>query len=276
MKVLHSVHPEDFKKYDSQLIRERFHLGDLSKENEIRFVYTHYDRLVAGVAKPAGRAIILDTYDTLKSEFFLQRREMGVINVGNSGVVEADGKLYELNKLDALYLGKGARDVKFSSTDQSRPAVFFLLSCPAHSMYPTTLMTHDASTKAELGSQETANKRTLCKYIHQDGIQSCQLVMGLTLLHPGNIWNTMPPHTHDRRSEVYFYFDVPNDQVIFHYMGEPNETRHIVISNHEAIVSPSWSIHSGSGTSNYSFIWGMAGENMEFTDMDPAPTSSLR
>jgi 4-deoxy-L-threo-5-hexosulose-uronate ketol-isomerase len=275
MKILHSAHPEDFKNYDTTRIRERFLLDGLAKDDDAQFVYTHYDRLVAGVIKPGSKAIKLGTYDNLKSEYFLERREMGIINVSGDGTVEADGKKFDLKKLDCLYLGKGVRDISFSSGGDGQ-AVFFILSNPAHTSYPTTFMSHDQSTKAVLGAQETANQRTLCKYIHNDGIRSCQLVMGLTLLHPGSVWNTMPPHTHDRRSEVYFYFDIPKDQVVFHYMGQPQHTRHIIVNNHEAVVSPAWSIHSGGGTSNYGFIWGMAGENMEFTDMDPAPTGSLR
>jgi 4-deoxy-L-threo-5-hexosulose-uronate ketol-isomerase len=178
--------------------------------------------------------------------------------------------------LDCLYLGKGTRDVEFSSNKNEQAAIFFILSNPAHTAYPVNLMPHDQSSKDVLGVQATANQRTLCKYIHKDGIQSCQLVMGLTLLHEGSVWNTMPPHTHDRRMEVYFYFDIADGQIVFHYMGEPQETRHILVSNHQAIVSPPWSIHSGSGTSNYGFIWGMAGENMEFTDMDAAAIKDLR
>ena len=275
MKILHSVHPEDFRNYDTAMIRKRFLMDGLVKDNEAHLVYTHYDRLVAGVVKPAGKSVTFDNYENLKSEYFLERREMGIINVSGDGIVEADGKKYTLKKLDCLYLGRGVRDISFSGSGDNQP-VFFILSNPAHASHPTTCMSHDQSTKAVLGSQETANQRTLCKYIHNDGIKSCQLVMGLTWLHTGSVWNTMPPHTHDRRSEVYFYFDILKDQVVFHYMGQPQETRHIIVNNYEAVVSPSWSIHSGSGTSNYGFIWGMAGENMEFTDMDAAPAATLR
>jgi 4-deoxy-L-threo-5-hexosulose-uronate ketol-isomerase len=226
--------------------------------------------------KPDGKAIKLGTYEDLKAAYFLERREMGIINVGGEGRIVADGKSYSLKKLDCLYIGRGVKDIEFSSVKSEQPPVYFILSNPAHASHPATLMTHEQSTKAVLGSQVTANQRTLCKYIHKDGIKSCQLVMGLTLLHEGSVWNTMPPHTHGRRMEVYFYFDVAEGQMVFHYMGEPQETRHILISNHQAVVSPPWSIHAGSGTSNYGFIWGMAGENMEFTDMDAAAITELR
>ena len=276
MKILHSVHPEDFKTYNTALIRERFLLEKLAQDDAANFVYTHYDRMVAGLVKPVGKTVPLGNYDNLKSEYFLERREMGIINVGGDGTITADGKEFVLRKLDCLYLGRGVKDVQFTSTKGDQPAVFFILSNPAHANHPTKLMTNAESTRVDLGNQQTANQRTIYKYIHKDGIQSCQLVMGLTLLHTGSVWNTMPPHTHDRRMEVYFYFDVAPDQRIFHYMGQPQETRHILMGNHEAVVSPPWSIHSGSGTSNYSFIWGMAGENMEFTDMDGLALKDMR
>jgi 4-deoxy-L-threo-5-hexosulose-uronate ketol-isomerase len=276
MKILHSVHPEDFRKYDTSAIREHFLLQHPGQGHQAHFVYTHYDRMVTGIIKASGQRITLDNYDNLRSDYFLERREMGIINVGAPGEIIVDGENFSLEKLDCLYLGKGVKAVEFSSKDPQEPAVFFVLSAPAHAQFPTTFMSSNSAAKVDLGSTQTANQRTICKYIHKDGIRSCQLVMGLTILHPGSVWNTMPAHTHDRRMEVYFYFDVPDDQRIFHYMGEPTETRHILIANHEAVVSPPWSIHSGSGTTNYSFIWGMAGENMEFTDMDAVPIKDLR
>ena len=276
MKILHSVHPEDFKKYDTSTIREKFLLQRLGEDNKSNFIYTHYDRMVVGIVKPVAGSIALDSYPNLRSDYFLERREMGVINVGGNGEIIADGTKYSLKKLDCLYIGKGVKNVEFSKSDEQFPPVFFILSAPAHASYATTLMTAEASSKVDLGSTQTANQRTIYKYIHRDGIQSCQLVMGLTTLHQGSVWNTMPAHTHDRRMEIYFYFDVPEEQRVFHYMGEPTETRHILIGNHEAVVSPPWSIHSGSGTTNYSFIWGMAGENMEFTDMDGVLIKDLR
>ena len=276
MNILHSVHPDDFKIYGTALIRQRFLLQDLKQDDQANFVYTHYDRMVAGVVKPFSKTISLGNYNSLKSDYFLERREMGIINVGGEGKINADDKNYSLKKLDCLYLGRGVKNVDFSSNKSEQPAVFFILSNPAHANHPASLMTHEASSKAVLGIQPTANLRTLCKYIHKEGIKSCQLVMGLTLLHEGSIWNTMPPHTHDRRMEVYFYFDVADGQTVFHYMGEPQETRHILVGNHQAVVSPPWSIHAGSGTGNYGFIWGMAGENMEFTDMDAVAVKDIR
>ena len=275
MKILHSVHPEDFKRFDTAAIRERFLLTGLKQDNAANFIYTHYDRMVAGIVKPSAETIPLKSYDNLRSEFFLERREMGIINVGEAGEITADGKTHILQKLDCLYLGKGVKTVEFRSKTIQDPAVFFVLSAPAHTEHPTTLMNRQSSMKVDLGNTHTANQRTIYKYIHKEGIQSCQLVMGLTVLHEGSVWNTMPAHTHDRRMEVYFYFDVAEDQRVFHYMGEPTETRHILIGNHEAVVSPPWSIHAGSGTSNYGFIWGMAGENMEFTDMDAVQIRDL-
>lgn len=276
MNILHAVHPHDFKHYDTALIRQRFLMDEITQPDQSNFVYTHYDRMVTGVVTPLQKNIQLGNYDNLKSNYFLERREMGIINVGGDAVVIADEKEYVLQKLDCLYLGRGVQNVTFMSRSAEEPAVFFTLSAPAHATYQTALMTHAAATRVDLGEQATANKRTICKYIHKDGIESCQLVMGLTILHEGSIWNTMPPHTHDRRMEVYFYFDVKPDHRVFHYMGQPDETRHILIGNHQAVVSPPWSIHSGSGTSNYSFIWGMAGENMEFTDMDAVAIKDIR
>ncbi|MBC7828954.1 MAG: 5-dehydro-4-deoxy-D-glucuronate isomerase [Chitinophagaceae bacterium] len=276
MKILHSVHPDDFRKYDTSAIRKHFLLEDLGQDNKSNFVYTHYDRMVAGIVKPGVQPLALDNHDNLRSDYFLERREMGIINVGGDGEVIVDGNFFLLQKLDCLYLGKGVKKVELTSKLAQQPAVLFVLSAPAHTSFPTTLMNSDSSTKVDLGTSQTANRRTIYKYIHKDGIQSCQLVMGLTILHAGSVWNTMPAHTHDRRMEVYFYFDMASDQRVFHYMGEPTETRHILIGNHEAVVSPPWSIHSGSGTSNYSFIWGMAGENMEFTDMDAVQIKDLR
>jgi 4-deoxy-L-threo-5-hexosulose-uronate ketol-isomerase len=276
MKILHAVHPEDFKKYDTALVRERFLLDDIAQTEGANFVYTHYDRMVVGAVVSSGRKVELGNHDNLKSNYFLERREMGIINVGGQGTVVADEKEFVLNKLDCLYLGRGTQQVTFRAASADQPAVFFVVSLPAHATYPSVLMTNDAAARVDLGDQQTANKRTIFKYIHKEGIESCQLVMGLTVLHPGSIWNTMPPHTHDRRMEAYFYFDVAQEHRVFHYMGQPHETRHILIGNHQAVVSPPWSIHSGSGTTNYSFIWAMGGENMEFTDMDGIAIKDIR
>ncbi|MDF2430576.1 MAG: 4-deoxy-L-threo-5-hexosulose-uronate ketol-isomerase [Mucilaginibacter sp.] len=276
MKILHSVHPEDFKKYDTALIRERFLIADTVQKDAVNCVYTHYDRMIVGTANPITEELILENYRNLRAEYFLERREIGIINVAGQGVITADSQNYELNKFDCLYIGKGVKDVTFSSKNSEDPAVFYLLSAPAHTTHPTVLMTIDKAAKVDAGSSDTANLRTINKYIHADGILSCQLVMGLTILHPGSVWNTMPAHTHDRRMEAYFYFDLPKDQKIVHYMGEGDETRHIMMNNYEAVVSPPWSIHSGSGTTNYNFIWGMAGENLDYSDMDPIAITDLR
>ncbi len=276
MKILHAVHPDDFKTYQTARIRERFLIDNLVEPDQINLVYTLYDRMIIGSANPVNKNIELDNYPNLKAKYFLERREMGIINVVGEGEVIADGQTYTLNKLDCLYVGKGVKSISFSSKNAQQPAVFYILSAPAHTLYPTTLMTHVEATKVHTGDPATANRRTINKYIHADGIKSCQLVMGLTILQEGSIWNTMPPHTHDRRMEAYFYFDLPAGQKIFHYMGEGDETRHITINNYEAVVSPPWSIHSGSGTASYSFIWGMAGENLDYTDMDMIAIEDIR
>jgi 4-deoxy-L-threo-5-hexosulose-uronate ketol-isomerase len=232
--------------------------------------------MVLGGVVPLSEAIALANYDALRSEFFLQRRELGIINIGGNGSVTADGETYELAKLSCLYLGRGTKAVSFSSSDERTPAKFFLFSAPAHTTYPNTLYTKEKAAPVTLGSSETSNHRTIYKYIHGEGIQSCQVVMGLTVLKPGSVWNTMPAHTHDRRSEVYCYFDVPANQGVMHFMGQPQETRHLWVQNDQAIISPPWSIHAGSGTSSYSFIWAMAGENQDFTDMDFIELNQLK
>jgi 4-deoxy-L-threo-5-hexosulose-uronate ketol-isomerase len=276
LKVIHAVHPEDFRSYQTTQIRERFLLENLVQMNTVNCVYTHYDRMIIGAANPVGETLKLATYPNLRADNFLDRREIGVINVAGSGRIVADGQAYNLNKLDCLYIGRGTKEVTFSSHDAANPAVFYLLSAPAHTTYPTRLMTINEAAKVKAGSPETANDRTINKYIHADGIQSCQLVMGLTILHGGSVWNTMPPHVHDRRMEAYFYFDIPEGQRVFHYMGEGQETRHILIDNYGAVASPPWSIHSGVGTASYSFIWGMAGENLDYTDMDAIKIEDIR
>jgi 4-deoxy-L-threo-5-hexosulose-uronate ketol-isomerase len=276
LKVLHSVHPEDFKDYRTNTIRERFLINDLVKAGELNCVYTHYDRMIVGAVNPADTQLILPSYPNLRAEYFLERRELGIINVAGDGEVIVDGKSYEVNKLDCLYIGKGTKQVAFKSKNSNIPAVFYLLSAPAHKTYPVALMTHAQAAKVNAGHQSTANERVINKYVHLEGIQSCQLVMGLTILGKGSVWNTMPPHVHDRRMEAYFYFDLAADQQVFHYMGEGHETRHILMKNYEAVVSPPWSIHAGSGTASYSFIWGMGGENLDYTDMDALAITDLR
>jgi 4-deoxy-L-threo-5-hexosulose-uronate ketol-isomerase len=276
LKVLQSVHPEDFKTYQTEKIRERFLMDKLVQPNQINLVYTHYDRMVIGAANPTTEKIALPNYPNLRAEYFLERREIGIINVAGDGEVTADGQTYAVNKLDCLYIGKGVKEVSFSSNDATQPAVFYILSAPAHATYPTTRMGHNEAAKVNAGTTSMANVRVINKYIHAEGIQSCQLVMGLTILSEGSVWNTMPPHVHDRRMEAYFYFDLAAGQRIFHYMGEGQDTRHIVMDNYEAIVSPPWSIHAGSGTASYSFIWGMAGENLDYTDMDAIAITDIK
>jgi 4-deoxy-L-threo-5-hexosulose-uronate ketol-isomerase len=276
LKILHSVHPDDFKQYGTALIRDRFLIDGIVQKDCIEFVYTHYDRMMVGAANPVNQQVLLKTYPNLRADYFLERREIGIINVAGDGYIVADGQTYNLEKFDCLYIGKGVRSVAFSSKNSDNPAVFYLLSAPAHTSYPATLMCINEAAKVNAGSHATANERTINKYIHADGIKSCQLVMGLTILQTGSVWNTMPAHTHDRRMEAYFYFDLPVGQKIVHYMGKGDETRHIMMNNYEAVVSPPWSIHSGSGTTNYNFIWGMAGENLDYTDMDSISITDLR
>ncbi len=269
MKIIHQVHPEDFVKYNTQQIREKFLLDKLVEINSIKCVYTHYDRMIVGAATPGIAALTLGTYDALKSDYFLERREIGIVNIGNGGSVSVDGETFVLDKLDCLYIGKGKKEIVFAGTDAGETATkFIFFSCPAHMEHPTQLMKSTAATPAEMGSAETANHRTINKYIHPDGLKSCQLMLGVTNFKPGSIWNTMPSHLHDRRMEAYFYFDLPETQRVIHFMGEPHETRHLFLNNEEGIVSPSWSIHSGVATAAYSFIWAMAGENASFADMD--------
>jgi 4-deoxy-L-threo-5-hexosulose-uronate ketol-isomerase len=260
--------PREVERMNTKELRENFLVETLFTKDEFHFVYMHYDRMILGGVCPVDEKLTLETYNELKSEYFLERREIGIINVGGEGFVEADGELHSAEKLSCIYLGKGTQKVIFSSKDSANPAKFFLLSSLAHQAYPSKKYSKEDASPVTLGSDETSNHRTIYKYIHNDGIMSCQLVMGLTVLKSGSTWNTMPPHVHDRRSEVYCYFDVNENQGVMHFMGQPHETRHLWVQNHQAIISPPWSIHSGAGTANYSFIWGMAGENKDFTDMD--------
>ena len=276
MEVRFQNSPKETAAMNTQELRQNFLVERLMVDGQIKLVYSHYDRVIVGGAKPLGSALTLETHPELRAEYFLERRELGVINVGSEGTVEIDGQSFTLNKLDCVYAGKGVRSVSFKSADASNPAIFYLLSSPAHQTYPTRKLTKEEAQPSGLGDQSTANKRTIYKYIHADGIKSAQLVMGLTILDDGSVWNTIPSHTHTRRMEAYFYFDVREDQRVFHFMGQPQETRHLLMANHEAVISPPWSIHSGCGTANYGFIWGMAGENYTYTDMDPAPLKDLR
>lgn len=256
-------------------LRRHFLIEELIQADTLRWVYSHYDRVIVGGCKPVKGAVTADCPAELRADYFLERREIGIINVGGDGLVQADGVTYEANRLDCVYLGKGTRVVTLASKDATNPAVFYLLSAPAHQAYPNTRYTKEQASPVQTGDAFTANQRTIYKYIHDKGIRSSQLVMGLTILGPGSVWNTMPAHTHTRRTEVYFYFDLPEGHRVFHYMGEPSETRHLVVANHQAVLSPPWSIHSGCGTANYAFIWGMAGENYTYTDMDAVDIGSL-
>jgi 4-deoxy-L-threo-5-hexosulose-uronate ketol-isomerase len=261
---------------NTQQLRDNFLVQGLMQPGTIQLTYSHYDRMIIGGAVPTTAAINLPGEDELKAKFFLERREMGIINVGGKGTVTADGVAYEIEKLETVYLGKGTEEVSFSSSDAGSPAMFYLLSVPAHQTYPNKRMTRAEASPVNLGDISTSNKRTIYKYIHNDGIQSCQLVMGLTVLDEGNVWNSVPPHTHTRRMEAYFYFDLHEAHRVMHFMGEPRETRHLVVANHEAAISAPWSMHFGVGTANYGFIWGMAGENKEFTDMDQVPVAAIK
>ncbi len=276
MEIRFQNSPAETKKMTTEELRHNFLVQNLMQDDTVQLVYSHYDRMVIGGAKPVAKTLTLFNHPELRADYFLQRREMGIINVGGAGIIIADGKEFAINKLDCVYLGKETKEVKFKSKGKKDPAIFYLLSTPAHHKYPNKLMTKEKASPVSLGDVSTSNKRTIYKYIHLDGIKSCQLVMGLTVLENGSVWNSVPPHTHTRRMEVYFYFDVPADHRVFHFMGEPQETRHLVMANHEAAISAPWSMHFGCGTSNYGFIWGMAGENQVFTDMDPAPVPTIK
>ncbi|WP_199089470.1 5-dehydro-4-deoxy-D-glucuronate isomerase [Bosea sp. ASV33] len=269
-------HPEAVKGFDTAELRRHFLIETLFVSGEVKLTYSHLDRVIVGGAMPAGKAIVLPTPKAVGTDAFLRRRELGIVNVGGPGKVSVGGNDYPLAKRDALYVGKEAGEVSFASDDASNPAKFYLLSTPAHAAHPTRVIRESDARTLHLGEQATANKRTIRQYIIPGVCETCQLVMGVTTLDEGSIWNTMPSHTHDRRCEIYLYFDVPADARVFHLMGEPQETRHLVVANEQAILSPGWSIHSGVGTKAYSFIWGMGGDNVDYTDMDMVATGDLR
>lgn len=272
----YAANPNDVKSYDTEKLRSEFLIETLFTQDEVNLVYSMYDRLIVGGVMPVNEKVSLETIPYLKSENFLDRREVGIVNVGGKGVVLVDGEIFELDKKEALYVGKGVKEVVFSSKDSSSPALFYLNSAPAHEVFPTKKIGKENAIVIELGDQNNANKRILNKLIVNELVQTNQLQMGLTELLPGNIWNTMPAHTHSRRIEAYFYFDLQEGQTISHFMGEPQQTRHIFMQNNQAVLSPEWSIHSGAGTSNYSFIWGMAGENLDYGDMDICTPNELK
>ncbi|WP_042164065.1 5-dehydro-4-deoxy-D-glucuronate isomerase [Paenibacillus gorillae] len=277
MEVRHATNPEDFKTYTTERLRKDFLIEGLFNPDQISMTYSHYDRMVVGGAFPIQEKLELADPDTLKTDYFLERREVGFLNIGQgTAVISVDGEVYELERLDVLYVGKGKREVHLASKDSANPAKLYFCSTSAHKELETRKMTVEQANPTHLGSLETSNERVLYKYIHADGIQSCQLMLGVTSLKTGSIWNTMPSHLHDRRMEAYLYFDLNADARVFHMMGEPSETRHLVVANEQAILSPPWSIHSGAGTSNYTFCWSMAGENYTFTDMDVVKMDELK
>lgn len=286
MELRTASSPRDVKHYTTERLREEFLIQDVFVKDEIKLVYSHIDRIITGSATPVQNKLELTAGDELRAEYFLQRRELGLINIGGKGIVYVDGKRYEVEHKDGMYIGMGAKDISFESVNAEEPAKFYMNSAPAHKTYPTVLIKKEGipeegvviikeENKMACGCLEESNERVINKYILPGQVESCQLVMGMTALKPGSVWNTMPCHTHDRRMEVYLYFDMPEDAFVMHYMGEPTETRHIVIRNEEAVISPSWSIHAGSGSRAYTFIWGMVGENQEFSDMDAVKNTEI-
>jgi 4-deoxy-L-threo-5-hexosulose-uronate ketol-isomerase len=276
MKTCILADPVRYLRMTTSELRESFLIGSLYQPGSIQLAYVDLDRAVVGIAAPDAAPLKLQTDDALKASYFTERRELGVLNIGGQGSLTVEGKSYTLDHLDCLYIGRGNPEISFASNDASTPAVFYHLSYLAHASYPTTLVRKEDANPTELGSAEACNKRTVCKYVFLDGAKSCQLVMGVTHLHPGSAWNTMPPHVHMRRSEIYMYFNLAPETRIFHLMGPGEETRHIVMKDREVVVSPGWSIHAGVGTGAYSFCWGMGGENQDYADMDPVTINSLR
>jgi len=276
LDIRYNNHPEDVKSYDTDKLRERFMIEKMFVKDQMQFTYSHHDRIIAGGILPVDKKIVLPVTKDLGTEFFLERREMGVINVGGKGFISVDGKTYDMVERDGMYIGKGVKEVVFGSLDKNNPAKFYINSSPAHQAYPTVHIPFKNANPKHLGDPKALNVRTIYQYVHPAVCQSCQLVMGMTVLEEGSVWNTMPCHTHERRMEVYFYFDMKEDTRVFHFMGEPQETRHLVVANEQGVISPSWSIHSGVATSNYTFIWGMCGENITFDDMDFVDTKDLK
>jgi 4-deoxy-L-threo-5-hexosulose-uronate ketol-isomerase len=276
MKTVLMADPVRYPRMNTDELRETFLIQSLYEPGKLQLDYVDLDRAVVGFAAPLEAPIALPTYPELRAEYFTERRELGALNIGDAGTITVEGKSYDLNNLDVLYIGRGNKQVTFASRDQKASAVFYLLSYPAHAVYPVAVVRKEDAQPTELGSLETCNKRTIFKYIYLQGARSCQLVMGVTHLAPGSNWNTMPPHTHMRRSEIYMYFNVATDARVMHFMGPPAETRHIVMADKGIVISPGWSIHAGVGTRAYSFCWGMGGENQDYADMDPAPVDTLR
>jgi len=276
MEIRYAADPVRFSRMTTEELRDNFLIHSLFKKETIEMVYSNTDRVIIGSAVPVDSPLILSTTDELRAAYFTERRELGALNIGGKGTIEVNSNVYEMEEFDCLYIGKGNEKISFKSNNPDDPAVFYLLSYPAHTQYPTKPSRKKDAEPLNLGSDENSNKRIIYKHIHPDGIESCQLVMGVTLMAEGNVWNTMPPHTHERRMEVYLYFDIEESDRVFHLCGQPHETRHIVVSNRQAVISPSWSIHCGVGTSAYSFCWGMGGENQLFYDMDHLDIGDLK
>ena len=276
MRTRYANNPRDSKRYDTEELRENYLVEDIFKDDQIELVYSHVDRIIFGGIKPVYKELKLEAGKEMGVDYFLERRELGIINIGGKAIVTIDGTEYELKEKDGLYVGKGNKEVSFKSINPEEPAKLYINSVPAHKECETVKIDIEKANPVRLGDNKTLNKRTIYQYVHPNVCESCQLLMGLTMLEQGNAWNTMPCHTHERRMEVYFYFDMDEDTRVFHLMGEPIETRHLVVKNEECVISPSWSIHSGVGTSNYTFIWGMCGENKTFDDMDNIPMDVLR
>lgn len=287
MEVRTAASPKDVKHYTTERLREEFLIQNLFQADEIKLVYSHIDRIITGAAVPVKQTLELKAGDELRAEYFLQRRELGLINIGGDGIITVDGKTYEVCAREGMYIGRGSKNITFASKDASNPAKFYMNSAPAHTTYPTVHIKPEGEAqpgvviikdenKVETGCMEDCNHRIINKYIVTGQVDSCQLAMGMTRLLPGSVWNTMPAHTHDRRMEVYLYLDMDDDAFVMHYMGEPQETRHIVMHNEEAVISPSWSIHSGCGSRAYTFIWGMCGENQDYADMDHIANRDLK
>lgn len=278
--IRYSTGKEPFKRMTTEELRDEFLITDIFRADDISCVYSHVDRIVTMGCMPVKEKVAvdkgIDCWKNFGAKFLLERRELGTINIGGDGVVTVDGKSYDVNNYDALYVPMGSKEVFFESKDAEKPAKFYILTTPAHRAYPLTQIPYEKAIHKHLGSLKDSNERTINQYLHPDVLETCQLSMGLTHLEEGSVWNTMPAHTHERRMEVYFYFDVPEDQCVFHFMGEPQQTRHIVMHNDEAVINPSWSIHSGCGTTNYTFIWGMCGENRAYDDQDWLKTQDLR
>ena len=280
MDIRYSCNPRDFKRYTTDELRGEFLISGLYKPDSVTAVYSHVDRMVTLGCMPVSGAVPIDkgidVWANFGTHYFLERREIGIFNIGGAGTISVDGNNYKLGYKDCLYITRGAKDVLFASDDGAKPAKFYMVSAPAHRSFETRLLRLEDAAKRPCGEAEKSNKRVINQFIHPNVLPTCQLSMGMTVLEPGSVWNTMPAHTHERRMEVYMYFEVPDDQVVFHMMGQGSETRHIVMKNEEAVISPSWSIHAGAGTSSYTFIWAMGGENQEFDDMDTISTTDLK